>query len=74
MSADIVIIDYGIGNIKSICSALSHFNINISISNDEDESNSEDDGVDVEASINIKVMSRHWWSYVWTQLTPNGPI
>jgi|TARA_Y100000992_G_scaffold256754_1_gene190355 glutamine amidotransferase len=37
MSADIVIIDYGIGNIKSICSALSHFNINISISNDEDE-------------------------------------
>lgn len=37
MSADLVIIDYGIGNIKSIYSALSYFNIKISISNDEDE-------------------------------------
>ena len=35
MNADIVIIDYGIGNIKSLYSALSFFNIKVLISNDE---------------------------------------
>ena len=39
---------------------------------DDDASNSKDDGVDVEASISIKVMSRHRCSYVWTQVTPKG--
>lgn len=35
MSSEIVIIDYGIGNIKSIRSALNFLNVNFSISNNE---------------------------------------
>ena len=37
MNADIVIVDYGIGNIKSLYNAFSSFDIKVSISNNEDE-------------------------------------